>query len=162
MIPFVAGGGMLMALGFALGGIYVFDCPGSFAEALFVAGKAGMALMLPILSGFIAFSIADRPGLAPGMVGGGFAAGTFFSGQFLAHPLASGVGGFLAAIFTGYITGYSALGIRKIKIQKNVDKILDSLKPVILIPVFSMAIVALIYIFVLGKPFIALNNGLYN
>ncbi|MHC1683957.1 MAG: PTS fructose transporter subunit IIC [Clostridiaceae bacterium] len=158
MIPFVAGGGMLIALGFALGGIYVFNCPGTIAEALFVTGKGAFALMLPIFSGYIAYSIADRPGLAPGMVGGAFAAGNIFSGQFLAQPLASGVGGFLGAVITGYAAGYLALGLKKVKLHKNIE----GLKPVLLIPLFSTAILGVVYVFILSSPLVAMNTGLLN
>lgn len=158
MIPFVAGGGMLIALSFAFGGIYVYNNPGSVAEALFVTGKGAFALMLPIFSGYIAYSIADRPGLAPGMVGGALASGSIYSGQFAVHPLASGVGGFLGAVITGYVAGYLALGLKKIKLHKNIE----GLKPVLLIPLFSTAILGLGYIFILSGPLVAMNTGLLN
>ena len=157
MIPFVTAGGLLVALGFAFGGIYVFDCPGTFAEALFVTGKGAFALMLPILSGYIAYSIADRPGLVPGFVGGALASGAIASGQFLSHPLVSGTSGFLGALLFGFAAGYLVLGIRKfIKLPKA----LDGLMPVLVIPVLSSAIIGLLYIFVFGGPLVAINTGL--
>ncbi|MDD3224076.1 MAG: fructose-specific PTS transporter subunit EIIC [Clostridium sp.] len=157
MIPFVAAGGLLIALGFALGGIYVFDCPGTIAEALFVTGKGAFALMLPVLSGYIAYSIADRPGIAAGFVGGAFASGAIFSGQFLAKAPASGTSGFLGALITGFLAGYIVLGIRKfIKLPKA----LDGLMPVLIIPLLSTAIIGLIYLFLLGTPLIAINTAL--
>lgn len=157
MIPFVAAGGLLIALGFALGGIYVFDCPGTFAEALFVTGKGAFALMLPILSGYIAYSIADRPGLVAGFIGGALSSGAIASGQFLAHPLASGTSGFLGALIMGFAAGYIVLGIRKfIKLPKA----LDGLMPVLIIPVLSSALIGLLYIFIFGGPLVAINTGL--
>ena len=73
MIPFVVAGGLLIALGFAIGGIYVFKSPGTIGETLFSTGKQAFALFLPVLAGYIAYSIADRPGLVPGFVGGALA-----------------------------------------------------------------------------------------
>ncbi|WP_026883243.1 PTS fructose transporter subunit IIC [Clostridium akagii] len=157
MIPFVAAGGLLIALGFALGGIYVFDCPGTFAEALFVTGKGAFALMLPILSGYIAYSIADRPGLVAGFIGGALSSGAIASGQFLAHPLATGTSGFLGALLFGFAAGYIVLGIKKfIKLPKT----LEGLMPVLIIPVLSSAIIGLLYMFVFGGPLVAINTGL--
>jgi PTS system fructose-specific IIC component len=157
MIPFVTAGGLLIALGFALGGIFVFDVPGSFAEALFVTGKGAFALMLPVLAGYIAYSIADRPGLVPGFIGGALSSGAIASGQFLAHPLATGTSGFLGALLMGFAAGYIVLGIRKfIKLPKA----LDGLMPVLIIPVLSTAIIGLLYLFIFGGPLVAINTGL--
>ena len=89
MIPFVVAGGLAIALAFAVGGIHM---EGPLAGALGQLKGAGFALMVPILAGFIAFSIADRPGLAPGMIGG---------------YLASNIGaGFLGGIIAGFLAGY--------------------------------------------------------
>lgn len=157
MIPFVAAGGLLIALGFALGGIYVFDCPGTLAEALFVTGKGIFALMLPVLSGYIAYSIADRPGIAAGFVGGALSSGAVFSGQFLAKAPASGTSGFLGALITGFLAGYLVLGLKKvIKLPKS----LEGLMPVLILPLLSVGIVGLIYLFILGGPLIAINTAL--
>lgn len=157
MIPFVAAGGLLIALGFALGGIYVFDVPGSVAEALFVTGKGAFALMLPVLAGYIAYSIADRPGLAAGFVGGAFASGAIYSGQFLSKPPASGTSGFLGALIMGFVAGYLVLGLKKVI---KLPKTLEGLMPVLILPLLSTAIIGLIYLFILGNPLIAINTAL--
>ncbi|MCB2309299.1 fructose-specific PTS transporter subunit EIIC [Clostridium estertheticum] len=140
MIPFVAAGGILIALSFAFG-IYAFKVPGSIAEALkTIGGGNAMALMYPVLAGFIAFSIADRPGLVPGMVGG---------------LLAATVGAaFLGAMAAGFIAGYTVLFLKKIiKLPKS----LQGLMPVIILPVLSTMVVGLVMIYVIGKPVSALT-----
>ncbi|EJW5208001.1 PTS fructose transporter subunit IIBC [Salmonella enterica] len=93
MLPLVVAGGLCIALSFVFG-IQAFNEPGTLAAALFqIGGKAAFALMVPVLAGFIAFSIADRPGLAPGLIGG---------------MLASLCGaGFLGGIVAGFLAGYS-------------------------------------------------------
>lgn len=144
MIPFVVAGGILIAIAFAVGGIHAADNKGSLAAAFMTIGSGtAFALMLPILSGFIAFSIADRPGLVPGMVGG---------------MLASSIGaGFLGALITGFLSGYIILTLKKyIKLPKG----LDGLMPVLILPLLSSIIVGLTVIFVIGKPFSAINNGM--
>jgi PTS system fructose-specific IIC component len=143
MIPFVVAGGLLIALGFAFGGIYVFDCPGTVADALFSTGKQAFALMLPVLAGYMSYSIADRPGLVPGFVGG---------------ALASTIGaGFIGALLAGLLAGYVVVLIKKyIKLPKTVE----GLMPVLIIPLLSTAIIALIMTFVLGNPVAAINNAL--
>ncbi|MCB2356853.1 PTS fructose transporter subunit IIC [Clostridium estertheticum] len=140
MIPFVAAGGILIALSFAFG-IYAFKVPGSIAEALKnIGGGNAMALMYPVLAGFIAFSIADRPGLVPGMVGG---------------MLAATVGAaFLGAMAAGFVAGYTVLFLKKvIKLPKS----LQGLMPVIILPVLSTMVVGLVMIYVIGKPVSALT-----
>jgi len=139
MIPFVAAGGILIALSFAFG-IYAFKVDGSIAAALKDVGGAAMGLMYPILAGFIAFSIADRPGLVPGVVGG---------------MLASTVGaGFLGAMAAGFLAGYTILLLKKtIKLPKS----LQGLMPVIILPVLSTLVVGLVMMYVIGKPVSALT-----
>ncbi|BEV70803.1 MULTISPECIES: PTS fructose transporter subunit IIC [unclassified Paludibacterium] len=138
MLPFVVAGGILIALAFALGGIYAFDDShkGTLAWALFQIGaKSAFALMVPILSGYIAYSIADRPGITPGMVGG-----------MLAGSLGSG---FLGGIVAGFIAGYGTDWLnRHIKLHRN----LDSLKPVLILPVLGSLLVGLLMIYVVGTP----------
>lgn len=143
MIPFVVAGGILIALGFAIGGIYVFKTPGTIGEAIFSTGKQAFALMLPVLAGYISYSIADRPGLVPGFVGG---------------ALASTIGaGFIGALLAGFIAGYTVVLIKKyIRLPKS----LDGLMPVLIIPVLSTLIIALIMIFILGGPVKSINDGL--
>ncbi|WP_298845041.1 PTS fructose transporter subunit IIC [Clostridium sp.] len=143
MIPFVAAGGILIALSFAFG-IYAFKVPGSIAEALKnIGGGNAMALMYPVLAGYIAFSIADRPGLVPGMVGG---------------MLAATVGAaFLGAMAAGFIAGYTVVFLKKIiKLPKS----LQGLMPVIILPVLSTLVVGLVMIYVIGKPVSALTMAM--
>lgn len=143
MIPFVSAGGILIAISFAFG-ILAFKQPGSLPEALMNIGSSGaFALMVPILAGFIAFSIADRPGLVPGMVGG---------------MLASSSGaGFLGGILAGFLAGYTVEFLKKtIKLPKS----LAGLMPVIVLPVLSTLVVGLIMVFVVGKPVSAINTGM--
>ncbi|MFZ4626559.1 MAG: PTS fructose-like transporter subunit IIB, partial [Rhodoferax sp.] len=136
MIPFVVAGGLLIALGFALGGIYVYEDShkGSLAWTLFTIGaKSGFALMVPILAGFIAHSIADRPGLAPGMIGG---------------MIAASIGaGFIGGIAAGFLAGYTVKFLNdKIQLGRN----LDGLKPVLILPLLGTAIVGLLMFYVVG------------
>jgi len=143
MIPFVVAGGLLIALGFAIGGIYVYNVPGSFGETLFSAGKAAFALMIPILGAYISFSIADRPGIVPGMIGG--------------YMAANNGSGFLGAMVAGFAAGYIVLGIKKyVKLPKS----LQGLMPILIIPVLSTAIMGLLMVYVIGKPMTLFNTTL--
>lgn len=137
MLPFVVAGGLLIALAFALGGIYVYDDAhaGTLGQALFNIGKQAFSLMVPILAGFIAYSIADRPGITPGAVGG-MIAGTIGAG-------------FLGGIVAGFLAGYVVLYLnRYIKLGRN----LDGLKPVLILPLLGTTIVGLLMVYVLGEP----------
>lgn len=143
MIPFVVAGGILIALAFAFGGIH---SEGKLASALMqIGGGTAFALMLPVLSAYIAFSIADRPGIVPGMVGG---------------MLISSVGaGFLGSLISGFLAGYVILGLKKlIKLPAK----LEGLMPVLVLPLLSCIIVGLTVIFVIGGPFSALNEAMSN
>ncbi|GAB4426002.1 MAG: fructose-specific PTS transporter subunit EIIC [Chloroflexi bacterium OHK40] len=138
MLPFVVAGGLLIALAFALGGIYVYEEAnrGTLGWALFQIGApSAFALMVPILAGFIAFSIADRPGLAPGMIGG---------------MLASSTGsGFIGGIIAGFIAGYFTLWLnRTLKLPPT----LAGLKPVLILPLISASVVGLLMVYVIGQP----------
>jgi PTS system fructose-specific IIC component len=145
MIPFVAAGGILIAISFAFG-ILAFKEEGTLAAALMqIGGGSAFALMVPILAGFIAFSIADRPGLVPGMVGGMIAS--------------SSGAGFLGGIIAGFLAGYTVEFLKKtIKLPKS----LAGLMPVIILPVLSSLVVGLVMIFVIGKPVSAINTGMAN
>ena len=138
MLPFVTAGGLLIALAFALGGIYAFDDAhkGTLAWSLFQIGaKAGFVLMVPALAGYIAFSIADRPGVAPGMIGG-----------LVAANLGAG---FLGGIAAGFIAGYGVAFLnRRIKLPRN----LEGLKPVLILPVLGTLLTGLLMIYVVGGP----------
>lgn len=146
MLPFVVAGGLLIALAFALGGIYVYDDAhqGTIGWSLFQVGaKAAFALMVPALAGYIAFSIADRPGIAPGMVGG---------------MLAGTVGaGFLGGIAAGFIAGYAVKWLNQwIRLPRG----LEGLKPVLLLPLLGSAIVGLLMLMVIGQPVAAAMTAL--
>ncbi|AOK32650.1 MULTISPECIES: fructose-specific PTS transporter subunit EIIC [Burkholderia] len=146
MLPFVVAGGLLIALSFALGGIYAFDDAhkGTLAWSLFQIGaKSAFALIVPVLSGYIAYSIADRPGITPGMVGG-----------MLAASLNAG---FLGGIVSGFLAGYTALLInRHLKLHRN----LEGLKPVLIIPLLSTLVVGLLMLYVVGTPVAAVLHAL--
>ena len=149
MIPFVVAGGILIALSFAVAGYKVAFEPAtstSFGFALFTIGaKAGFALFVPILSGYIAYSIADRPGLAPGMIGG-----------ILAGLTGSG---FLGGIIAGFLAGYTVYWLnRLIKLPRNFAGIM----PVLILPVLGSLIVGLLMFYVVGVPVHAANVALTN
>ena len=144
MLPVVVAGGLLIALAFAFGGIYAGDAEGTFGWALMqIGGATAFALFVPVLAGFIAYSIADRPGLTPGLIGG---------------MLATTVGaGFLGGIVAGFIAGYLTQFLNdKIKLPEN----LQGLKPVLILPLVSTLIVGLLMIFLIGPPVKAALNGL--
>lgn len=143
MIPFVVAGGLLIAIGFAIGGIYVFKTPGTLGETLFSTGKQAFALFLPVLAGYIAYSIADRPGLVPGFVGGAIA-GTIGAS-------------FLGALAAGFIAGYSVLLLKKII---KLPKTLEGLMPVLILPVLTTAIMGLVMVYVIGQPVKFVNDAL--
>jgi PTS system fructose-specific IIC component len=146
MIPFVVAGGLLIAFGFAFGGIYVMNDKNSFGWALFQTGaNAAFTLMVPILAGFISYSIADRPGLAPGMIGGVLAS---ISGS-----------GFLGGIIAGFIAGYATDWLNK---HINLPRDLAGLKPVLILPLLGSAVVGLLMIFVVGTPTSIALNALTN
>lgn len=137
MIPFVVAGGLLIAIGFALGGIYVYEdaYKGSLAANLFWIGKASFQLMVPILAGYAAFSIADRPGIAPGMIAG---------------VIADGVGaGFLGGIVGGFLAGYI---VRWLNQNIKLPRTLEGLKPVLILPLLGATITGLLMYYVVGGP----------
>ncbi|MGY2046870.1 PTS fructose transporter subunit IIC [Methylobacterium sp. JK268] len=136
MLPFVVAGGLLIALAFAAGGIDAMTKPGTLAQALGEIGaKGAFALIVPVLAGYIAFSIADRPGLAPGMIGG-----------MLAANLQAG---FLGGIAAGFIAGYTARFLNaRIRLPRN----LEGLKPVLILPLLATLVTGLLMVFVVGVP----------
>ena len=162
MLPFVIGGGILTAIAFlvdqpGLGtSAYGSSIP---AAALFkTIGGEAFGLMLPILAGYIASSIADRPGLAPGFVGGLFAkAGYDFAylGTLDATTLVSG--GFIAALFAGFAAGYLTLGI-----ERACDKLpssLEGIKPMLIYPVLGTLAIGVVML-ALNPVFAAINTAL--
>ncbi|MBD2100330.1 PTS fructose-like transporter subunit IIB [Leptolyngbya sp. FACHB-261] len=141
MLPVIVAGGLIIALSFVFG---LKPEPGSFGDALLqIGGKSAFALIVPVLSGFIAFSIADRPGLAPGLIGG---------------MLASNLGmGFLGGIVAGFLAGYIALFVRD---KVNVPANFEGLKPVLIIPLLSTLAVGLLLVYVFGAPVKAILDGM--
>ncbi|MFL8939257.1 fructose-specific PTS transporter subunit EIIC [Rossellomorea oryzaecorticis] len=145
MVPFIVVGGLLIAVALTLGGE---KTPGglaipddSFWKSIEAIGGASFTFMVPILAGFIAYSIADRPGLAPGVVGGYIAAnGSFYNSEAGA--------GFIGGIIAGFLAGYVALYTKKIKVPKALQPIM----PIIIIPVLASLIVGLAFVFLIGAP----------
>ena len=156
MLPFVLGGGILIALAFLIDGLCV-DMTSLTAEArqsfgsitpaaatLKSIGDLAFGFMLPLLAGFIAMSIADRPGLAVGFVGGAIAA--------------NGKSGFLGALVAGFLAGYLILLLKKL--FEKLPEALEKIAPVLLYPVFGILIVGLVMTFVVEPPIGALNTAL--
>ncbi|MGV8875539.1 MAG: PTS fructose transporter subunit IIABC [Rhodococcus sp. (in: high G+C Gram-positive bacteria)] len=162
MIPFVAAGGLLIALGFLLGGYEIKDVAADIVldnsltalpdgglaaylgAVLFQIGALSFGFLVPALSGYISYAIADRPGLAPG---------------FTAGAVAVLVGaGFIGGLVGGLIAGFVALWISKWKIPA----VLRGLMPVVIIPLFATLIVGAIMFLLLGKPLAAITSGLTN
>ncbi len=168
MIPFVAAGGILIAISFMLAQVamgeqgaieivkYGLTAEGDFnitqsfdplsltswAALCFVIGGAAFGFLVPILSGFIAFAIADRPGLVPGIVGG-----------FIASTMGAG---FLGGLVTGLLGGFVARWISGWKVHKGVRGVM----PVVVIPLLSTLITAGLFITLLGRPIVALSESL--
>lgn len=158
MLPFVVGGGILIAIAFLIDGFSVdlnslpADQRANFgtitqAAAMFKGiGGTAFGFMLPILAGFIAMSIADRPGLAVGFVGGSIAA--------------NGTSGFLGALVAGFVAGYIVLLLKKV--FSNLPESLDGMKPVLLYPLLGIFLVGVIMQFVVEPPIGALNTAINN
>ncbi|MEM5017210.1 fructose-specific PTS transporter subunit EIIC [Metabacillus indicus] len=148
MLPFVVGGGILIALSFVFGINAADPKDPSYhpiAEALStIGGGNAFYLMIPVLAGFIAMSIADRPGFAPGMVGGLMAA--------------TGGAGFLGGLIAGFLAGYLVVGLKKA--FNGLPASLEGIKPVLLYPLFGILLTGLIMMFVVVEPVKAINDGL--
>ena len=143
MLPMVVAGGLLIALSFVFG-ITAYKEPGTLAAALMqIGGDAAFKLMVPLLAGYIAYSIADRPGLAPGMIGG-----------LLASTLGAG---FIGGIIAGFIAGYCAKAINR---YARLPQSLEALKPILIIPLFASLFTGLVMIYVVGKPVAGMLEGL--
>lgn len=158
MLPFVVGGGILIAIAFLIDGFSVdlnslpADQRANFgtitqAAAMFKGiGGTAFGFMLPILAGFIAMSIADRPGLAVGFVGGSIAA--------------NGTSGFLGALVAGFVAGYIVLLLKKV--FSRLPESLDGMKPVLLYPLLGIFLVGVIMQFIVEPPIGALNTAINN
>jgi len=143
MLPVVIAGGLLIALSFVFG-IEAFKEKGTLAAALMdIGGGAAFALMIPVLAGFIAFSIADRPGLAPGLIGG-----------MLASQLGAG---FLGGIAAGFIAGYAAKFIAD---KVSLPQSMEALKPILIIPFVASLFTGLVMIYIVGGPVAAIMASL--
>ena len=160
MLPFVVGGGILIALAFLVDGMS-YDI-NSLTDAQranfgtltplanFLKGQVGgvaFGFMLPVLAGFIAMSIADRPGLAVGILGGSIAA--------------DGTSGFLGALAAGFIAGYLVNFLKKVS-DKVIPESLDGIKPVLIYPLFGMLLTGAIMVFAIEPVVGAINMGLNN
>ncbi|WP_024613253.1 fructose-specific PTS transporter subunit EIIC [Clostridium sp. Ade.TY] len=150
MLPFVIGGGILIALAFLFDDYSInpanFGMNTPFAAFLKTVGGTAFAFMLPVLAGYIAMSIGDRPALAVGFVGG-----------MLANE---GGSGFLGALLAGFIAGYLVVFLKKIFSKLPED--LEGLKPVLLYPFFGILLIGAIIIFLINPPVSAINAGLTN
>lgn len=153
MVPFVAAGGLLIALGFAIGGWQIDKAPSvaehfawteatSWAALLFQIGGLAFAFLVPVLAGYIAYGMADRPGLVPGFVGGSVAV-TINAG-------------FLGGLAAGLIAGAVVMGIQRVRIPT----VLRGIMPVVVIPLISSAIVGFLMFLVIGKPIASLQSAL--
>ncbi|MBX8549075.1 PTS fructose-like transporter subunit IIB [Pseudomonas cichorii] len=135
MLPMVVAGGLLIALSFVFG-IKAYEQEGTLAAALMkIGGESAFKLMVPLLAGYIAYSIADRPGLAPGMIGG-----------LLASTLGAG---FIGGIVAGFLAGYSAWLINR---YARLPASVEALKPILIIPLLSSLFTGLVMIYVVGQP----------
>ncbi|WP_242194753.1 MULTISPECIES: PTS fructose-like transporter subunit IIB [unclassified Pseudomonas] len=142
MLPMVVAGGLLIALSFVFG-IHAFEEKGTLAAALKTVGDQAFMLMVPLLAGYIAYSIADRPGLAPGMIGG-----------LLAGTLGAG---FIGGIFAGFLAGYCVkLITRAVKLPQS----LEALKPILIIPLLASLFTGLAMIYLVGPPVARLLTSL--
>ncbi|MEV8040482.1 fructose-specific PTS transporter subunit EIIC [Arthrobacter sp. NPDC080082] len=167
MIPFVAGGGLLIALGFLMGGYLItkfadnivlqnslFNLPTQYPDnawgplgaylgaVLFKIGALSLGFLVPALAGYIAYAIADRPGIAPGFVAGAVAG---FMGA-----------GFLGGIVGGLLAGYIALVIGRLQVARW----LRGLMPVVIIPLVASLVASGLMFVILGGPIVAITNGL--
>ncbi|MFF4743768.1 fructose-specific PTS transporter subunit EIIC [Streptomyces chengbuensis] len=153
MIPFVAAGGLLIAVGFAIGGYeiagaksvadaFVWGDQSSWAALLFQIGGLAFSFLIPVLAGYIAYGMADRPGLVPGFVGGAIAITI--------------KAGFLGGLVAGLLAGAVVLAIQKVR----VPAVLRGIMPVVVIPLISSAIVGFLMFLVIGKPLASLQQAL--
>ncbi|MDE9993584.1 fructose-specific PTS transporter subunit EIIC [Staphylococcus pseudintermedius] len=154
MVPFIVVGGLLIALALSLGGektatqgLVIPD--DSFWKPFEKIGALAFSFMVPILAGYIAVSIADKPSLVPGMIGGAIAADGSFYGS-------TAGAGFLGGIVAGFLAGYIAKWIKNVKVPKAMAPIM----PIIIIPIIASVLVGMIFIFILGAPIAAVFESL--
>ncbi|MDA0118959.1 fructose-specific PTS transporter subunit EIIC [Vibrio sp. T11.5] len=153
MIPFVVTGGLLIALALAIGGeptsAGMAIPEGSMWQKVLDVGVVSFTLMIPILAGYIAYAIADRPGLAPGLIGGWIANNGSFYG-------AEAGTGFIGAIVAGLLVGYFVKWLTSI----NYHKFIQPLVPIMIAPIIGSLFISSLFIFVIGAPIASLMDGL--
>lgn len=153
MIPFVVTGGLLIALSLAIGGQPTESGmaipPGSLWNQILDVGVVAFTLMIPILAGYIAYAIADRPALAPGLIGGWIANNGSFYG-------AEAGTGFIGAIIAGLLVGYFVKYVTSI----NYHNFIQPLVPIMIAPITGSLFIASVFIFVIGAPIASLMDGL--
>ncbi|MET9698986.1 fructose-specific PTS transporter subunit EIIC [Streptomyces sp. NPDC006529] len=153
MVPFVAAGGLLIALAFAIGGYGINEAPSvadhfvwtesaSWAALLFQTGGLAFGFLVPVLAGYIAYGMADRPGLVPGFVGGAVAL-TIDAG-------------FLGGLIAGLIAGGTVLAVQRVKVPAA----LRGIMPVVVLPLLGSAVTAFLMFLVVGKPVASLQRAL--
>ncbi len=143
MIPFIVAGGIIFSLSVMLSGQAATPETG-FLGGLAEIGGAGLALFVPVLAGYIAYAICEKPGLAPGMIGG-----------YLAVEVGAG---FLGGIFAGFLAGFVVYQMKKIKLPTS----MKSLGSIFLYPLFGTLIVGIVMVFIVGQPIANLMEGLTN
>lgn len=153
MIPFVVTGGLLIALSLAIGGVPteagMAIPPDSLWNKVLDVGSVSFTLMIPILAGYIAYAIADRPALAPGLIGGWIANNGSFYG-------ASAGTGFIGAIIAGLLVGYFVRAVVRIQYHKFIQPLV----PIMIAPILGSLFIASLFMFVIGAPIAALMNNL--
>ncbi|MGK5532960.1 PTS fructose transporter subunit IIABC [Streptomyces sp. URMC 129] len=153
MVPFVAAGGLLIALAFAIGGYeineaapvaehFVWTEGESWAALMFQIGGTSFGFLIPVLAGYIAYGMADRPGLVPGFVGGAIAVTI--------------EAGFLGGLVAGLLAGTVVMAIQRV----HIPPVLRGIMPVVVIPLLSAAVVGLLMYIVVGKPIAEAQSGL--
>ena len=160
MIPFVTIGGIFLAAGFAVGDtVSVFDNTGSLGWYLAQIGVAGLTLMVPVLGAYIAYAIADRPGLAPGFVLSWIIQqGNIVTeaGKVLGLDAGGAVAGYLGALVAGLLAGYVARWFKNLDVPKSIKPMM----PVLIIPVATTAVLSPIILFLVGAPVALANEAL--
>ncbi|WAC99913.1 PTS fructose transporter subunit IIABC [Streptomyces sp. NA13] len=153
MVPFVAAGGLLIALAFALGGYKIGDAPSvaehfawgeaaSWAALMFQTGQAAFGFLVPVLAGFVAYGMADRPGLVPGFVGGAIAVAID--------------AGFLGGLVAGLLAGAVVAAIQRL----TIPPVLRGIMPVVVIPLVSSAVVGFLMFVVVGGPIASFQKAM--
>lgn len=159
MLPFVIGGGILIAIAFLLDDYSInpanFGMNTPLAASFKTVGGVAFDFMLPILAGYIAYSIADRPGLAVGIVGGYIAkVGNSFANISGENAVS---GGFLAALLAGFVAGYLVLGIKKL--ADKLPESMEGIKPVLIYPLFGVLLIG-VFMFAVNPTMAAINTGI--